>query len=101
MSETKFMSGPWEVRKGDEIFPNYWVHSLAEEAKYLDDGTLWIRTFVANAGPNKANANLIAAAPDLYWALDLVKQMLAVNEIDLPHTIAVINEALAKARGEV
>ena len=45
-----------------------------------------------------ANAHLIAAAPDLYEALEDLAADMIVHMDDL--TIAVVHNALAKARGE-
>jgi len=48
----------------------------------------------------KANARLMAAAPELLEALMLAKDMMIVNDLSLPYTFEVIDEAIAKARGE-
>ena len=48
----------------------------------------------------KANARLMAAAPDLLAALIFAKEMMIANDLDLPNTFEVIDEVIAKARGE-
>ena len=42
----------------------------------------------------------MAAAPDLLAALIFAKQMMIANDLDLPNTFEVIDEAIAKAKGE-
>ena len=96
MSEPKFTPGPWQAVDGlDIIAADDWVVAVATGGE--DDSV--------------ANANLIAAAPDLYAALEKafalvealmpglakisVKDYRAVNE-----TPSEIRAALAKARGE-
>lgn len=81
--ETKFTPGPWlpHIAFNDpEGFPELCVDVMKTATR--DD------------------YKLIAAAPELYWALDLAKQMFAANNISLPHTMEIIDAALAKATGE-
>lgn len=97
MSEPKWTPGPWAVETRDK---KTWV------VAYCGDDDPW---FVCNPelyiGPGKtdrapANAHLIAAAPDLYAALDAARIILAEHE---PHPLPVLAQALAalaKARGE-
>ena len=52
-------------------------------------------------GRSDANAHLIAAAPDLYAALDAVLSALyAAHPQELARRVDIANAALAKARGE-
>lgn len=73
----------------------------------LDDGTVAIRVEVRNSliriatmplSGNLANANLIAAAPNMYKALKEAQELIA----DTAHPIAEYNieQALAKAEGK-
>lgn len=56
---------------------------------------------IADVYGGDANANLIAAAPELYDALDRAKRLLEEYAPGCPKTeIASLGEALAKARGE-
>jgi len=95
MSETKFTPGPWEW-DGD-----VWDYDYAEEAPWLigKDNQIIIKGEIDCA--NKANAHLIAAAPDLYEA---IKELLyALQDDDNWRTSGVYEDAenaLAKARGE-
>ncbi|MCR4338344.1 MAG: hypothetical protein NUW01_00495 [Gemmatimonadaceae bacterium] len=113
MSETKFTEGPWIVER-EENEPEAgeeWrmrVMSLGEE-RYLSliEGAYFVIDPSVRPGENEANANLIAAAPDLYAALN---DLFATMEHDLRRRvsptsgyaalIAEVEAALAKARGE-
>lgn len=44
----------------------------------------------------REESNLTKAAPDLLSALKLAKDMMIANDLDLKHTMTVIDEALAK-----
>lgn len=83
--ETKFTKGPWEVYRHTAIYK---------------DGQC-----IANMGNGhleqmRANAALIAAAPDLYAACELViKAYGHLDELTNPHVQA-CRAALSKARGE-
>jgi len=95
MSEAKFTPGPWEW-DGD-----VWDYDYAEEAPWLigKDNQIILKGEIDCA--NKANAHLIAAAPDLYEA---IKELLyALQDDDNWRTSGVYEDAeaaLAKARGE-
>ncbi len=97
MSDTKFTPGPWRYTKaapsGDRGIHAEGTGIFAEA--YAD---------IRHAGENnaaeaEANARLIAAAPDLYAALDLV---LAVDPdgAGIWDAQNAARAALAKARGE-
>lgn len=87
MSETKFTPGPWKIKQCKD-FCGY------ENCKYH-----WVEPpghFTQGSGFEQADANLIAAAPDLYNALEVLEK--AANERGIPTDAA--KAALAKARGE-
>jgi hypothetical protein len=50
--------------------------------------------------PTLANAQLIAAAPELLEALELAKKIFIASDLHVPHTFEVIDAAIAKARGQ-
>ena len=92
MSETKFTKGPWK-RKDNFVY----------SPMFDEDDTLFVSIAVACTGiaPAIANANLIAAAPDMYEALKNVCHNgcheSTADEFCLHCYVA---KALRKARGE-
>ena len=105
-----FTKGPWSVREGLGVGDELCHHSIHDaEGNYI--ASTW-------AEPNEPNANLMAAAPDMYGVLDCIRiedcdcmdgmenevdacqqcggTMLLVTASD-PHGI---KDALAKARGK-
>jgi hypothetical protein len=91
MSDTKFTKGPWHVVNGSM------VRSLKDSI-----AKIWMM----RKGEGKANAHLIAAAPELYDALKGMTDRYAPSYHDciddgLPECeICAARAALAKARGE-
>lgn len=103
MTETKFTPGPWSIfgPLSDKDEPAYRVsaeRTLLLTVSPCPDG------FVR--GENKANAHLIAAAPELYQALEKAVESYGKpggpwNYPDEPGAwLAMAQAALAKARGE-
>lgn len=103
MSEAKFTPGPWEwVKSKNDNWSSYDL-SPGILTKDTADGT----TFGDEI--DRANASLIAAAPDLYEALEAAIEEInhlrkfagdngaMIDDTDFVEGIA----ALAKARGEV
>ena len=113
MSETKFTPGPWvfENKTPEElphIMAGEWPVCTAEYHSYSDFSGVQIN--------NEADANLIAAAPDLYAALEKALPVL-VQHLEEPwrgvmpfepeaskmradlEQVAAVRAALAKARG--
>jgi hypothetical protein len=92
----KFTPGPWEL--GDE----------APLTIYAKDG--YAVTGIADADESEggrpeedvANAHLIAAAPEMYEALDVAADIIHAAELHKtnPKAYAAIVEALKKARGD-
>lgn len=79
----KFTPGPWKIRKTDNA----------------------IRRLTGAKTPSEvqANAHLIAAAPDMYEALEILKFELEAREADghkVSGLLNVIDITLSKARGE-
>jgi hypothetical protein len=98
----KFTPGPWKIlinaqelhniKTGESTFlPRYSINSERRA----------ICTTVPSA--SKADADLIAAALDMYEALEEIKYRLGPNALDLIGAVGVdiLNNALKKARGEV
>lgn len=96
MSETKFTKGPWSV--------DGW-HTSAVIAKLSDLTYVRVAECDTKDFPNpdwKANAHLIAAAPELYEALEELMRAEAVLDDDNAVLIAARQKAaaaLARARG--
>jgi len=93
MSETKWTPAPWEYVKLSH--GSVYIRSLVDGVDgYLAD------VFLSRPGECKANARLIAAAPELYEALlgaiDLIEIMSPIEGDEVRKGRA----ALAKARGE-
>ncbi|MBY6111179.1 hypothetical protein KUV74_12325 [Halomonas sp. DP1Y21-3] len=127
MSETKFTPGPWEVINGGDIFgplggdsgdglraetnDGWQVAEVRQYPAFTDEGLVDM-----GKGVTKANAHLIAAAPELYEALEvfgrLADQLDGDDEVErtpddewakfrlLAADYMKARAALAKARGE-
>lgn len=91
----KHTLGPWYIEASHPKTPDtYRVRS--DISKYKDTST---EESICITG-NKANARLIAAAPEMLEALELLRDSTAVlNHLDRD-SIDLINNVIAKARGE-
>lgn len=90
--DTKFTKGPWAVAKNSSYF------DIGADYNHIHNG-LGEHVCIGVMADQEANAHLIAAAPEMYEALDdVVKQITSadIHGID----IELIIELLAKARGE-
>lgn len=104
MTETKFTPGPWVAVDEGRGRDRNWCVMVPEESRFGP----YIATIHNTADHAKANAHLIAAAPELYEALEAVLDLrentspfggeLQADRID--RTIEAASAALAKARGE-
>lgn len=92
MSEPKFTPGPWEAIPGNSMIR---VNPLVDP-RYL--GGLYIADIQLLLQEAEANANLIAAAPEMYGLLDELDKAATAAEIDALY--ARIPVLLKKARGE-
>lgn len=90
MSDTKFTPGPWLVGE-DQCVDEAWSIVTTSGGSIIAN--------VNDRHDRKANARLIAAAPDLYAALDAVESDLSIGAHPHLH-IDAIRAAIAKARGE-
>ena len=103
MSETQWTPGPWAVKWETNVFGG----------ERLVAGTGGHTSNISDVEPeNRANANLIAAAPELYAALERAKQCVATHDHAFEESVTEFeallkcwledaNAALARARGEV
>jgi len=100
VSESKHTPGPWSVY---ETYPphldgsNSISYSVHQEG--ADHGRSWIDVTLGSSEEDRANANLIAAAPEMYEALRYTKEYKDKGEnTDTFHSL--IDTALAKAEGK-
>lgn len=105
-TQPKFTPGPWRAKQDGECFD---IIAYVER-DVVEHVPLAVMVQVERQGMSTAaNANLIAAAPEMYGALLTAKgsnerlHHLVTNEKERMESIsalATINKALAKARGE-
>lgn len=99
----KFTPGPWYI-KPREAYETC-LGTAYSRTTILDkpDGQYSPRHVIATVargnGREEANAALLAAAPLMYEALDIILDILKNTEA-FPRTVAAINEVLSIARGE-
>ena len=92
--ETKWTPGPWVVERNKRTWG--WV-DVAGPSLAVGGPTQATDLTLADEVTRVAEARLIAAAPDLYAALEMAHLWL---DFDGRFDMQVINAALAKARGE-
>ena len=100
MSE-KWTKGPWEIRKYKDPYG-----SRVMAVEILKDEIIVAKLGIELDDECKANAHLIAAAPDLYDALELIYGRLLMSDRDGGSRITaedgeMAEFALKKARGEL
>lgn len=92
MSDAKPTPGPWRIERRHHV-------SYA-----IEPGIAWLGASSSQAtGENLANAQLIAAAPDLYaalWAARRYAYKTGMN-VAYPFEWEQINKALSKAKGQL
>ena len=98
MSKTKHTPGPWTATYDSQLRALIEIYSIEDRilvAVLHDRGTV-------EAMPEiEANANLIAAAPDMYEALETTCEYCIGKEAtDCPCERCITGKALRKARGE-
>ncbi len=94
-----FISGPWKITSDLQGLFIETVGSLLCFSKQ----TIAKVDYIGPIKTRTATANLIAAAPDLYEALEKIKQaMFGIDELTITekHILSVAESALKKARGE-
>jgi hypothetical protein len=102
MSETRWTPGPWNIIEGDSVV---FIESAKRKIAATNHAPYWHHFSEIDL----ANAHLIAAAPDLYAALDAITARyvsIAVsgdcgfwNPENEPEVVAA-RAALSRARGE-
>lgn len=99
---TKHTPGPWEVSSGD----NYEVRSplMPKEFPHLfkNDSTGDFVAYIGNHADDFgwANANLIAAAPDLLEALEKLLDVYDAFDMPIGPTVILARAAVEKAKGK-
>lgn len=97
MTETKFTPGPWKFDGEDSGYYDLPTLNIRDKDGYIIAGAV---DFYSD--PGLSNAHLIAAAPDLYEALDKIMRMDLSWGYDkaMGKSQEIAYRALAKARGE-
>ena len=94
MSDTKFTPGPWRYDRTNGS-PTTGEHMIAgAKPGYLAE----VRD--CGSGDVRANTHLIAAAPDLYAALELIRNNEVVRAVCPSPLWGKMADAMIKARGE-
>lgn len=102
MADGKWTPGPWTARRAAAPNDGEYDYGIGAEV----DGRLQCiaeafgRCGVTSFPPAEANANLIAAAPDLYEALVEARERMVGSSPGLKALIAKTDAALSRARGE-
>lgn len=110
MSEQpKFTPGPWKIRNGFDG-ESYEVYPAKVNGESKPNIGVWAELATVNKHPQpgstgKANARLIAAAPDMYEALEALQKANGANDFNGWHdsfapAIEKARAALTKARGQ-
>jgi hypothetical protein len=102
-TETKWTPGPWDARTGTSWSPDGGSQTIEWFVmRPREDVAICADVVDPNSEkPSEANARLIAAAPDLYAALDKLSNTSAMFEpVEYQQARQNARAALAKARGE-
>lgn len=98
-----FTKGPWEVKPEEFNRPYIRIRGTALGGKYKIANVLGLSKdgeLYGDDEETRANAHLIAAAPELYEALEKISVAIQHNTLDQYAAMMIIKELLAKARGE-
>jgi hypothetical protein len=107
MSDTKFTPGPWVAGSVHEDEYGFEVVNVGKGesfsgAAFAEESICQVFS-MNNEGQFSANAHLVAAAPELYEALDDLLEQCTAEDGDPEDYIAALkrgNEVIAKARGK-
>ena len=97
MSETKFTKGPWKATYDSQLQAAIEIYNTEDRvmvAVLPDRGT------IESMSEIEANANLIAAAPDMYEALETIERVAGIGMMEDDPARVKARDALRKARGE-
>ena len=98
MTETKFTKGPWKATYDSQLQAAIEIYNTEDRvmvAVLPDRGTVEAMSEI------EANANLIAAAPEMYEALETqCEYCIGKEATDCPCGECIVGKALRKARGE-
>jgi|SRR5699024_4431295 len=109
MSETKFTPGPWRLSSQSPRIIQKDCRDTGSDHGFLIASSMGRDDsgFYASESEADANAHLIAAAPELFEALDTLVSVVGLTAFKYAEQRAVLQEAadqsiaaLAKARGE-
>lgn len=104
MIESKHTPGPWDV---DPI--EHQIHSGSKETDVWGSSDVLVEPVctiphddICSGAPQEiaANARLLAAAPEMFEALEAADECLANNGFGKPYVADLIAAVLAKAKGE-
>lgn len=95
MAETKFTPGKWHAERSLPVegVDGWWLVSRKPASNPVYVG------WVDGGDENQANANLIAAAPEMYEALTEARERMMGGSPAIRALIAKTDAALAKANG--
>jgi hypothetical protein len=103
---SKHTPGPWRVFICDDGkewsgWPLSIVQDKTNGKNIVRPGGQWPYDWDESISCDEAiaNAYLIAAAPKLLTALIFAKEMMIANDLNLPRTFEIIDEAIAEANG--
>jgi len=93
---TKFTKGPWFAEQTIEL-DDVFLDICAEDSSVVSD----VGVNGATEEQRRANAALIASAPELYDALEQIAALYIDDRSSAMHkALCIANKALKKARGE-
>lgn len=99
--EPKWTPGPWVLLDGHKRLIIVQPHKYIESGVYVAEVSLEAWRPEERKETATHDARLIAAAPELYAALDWIMRYVEDGSLPAPGNIKDARAALAKARGEV
>jgi len=96
--KTKHTPGPWKWEEGQPYIEKEWNHLCCRIAKVTTDKLHWHENRIKSGEESGANAQLIAAAPELLEACKMARIEISEGTAD-QLTIDVLEKAIASAEG--
>ena len=95
---SKHTPGPWEVQRDSHL--RFYITQPSDTPDRVSGFYAEVRRFTPDIDQVKANAHLIAAAPDLLEALQRARPHIGVgySGIQRQEILRVVDEAIAKAK---